>query len=82
MKMYEAALAVLNDVNKPMHAKEIHAEIVRRGLFQFGAKSPVSILSQTLRDKSVGGRKPLDPVFVRTAPGNYGLVGWENDLKG
>ena len=82
MKMYEAALAVLSDANKPMHAKEIHAEIVRRGLFQFGAKSPVSVLSQTLRDKSIGGRKPQDPVFVRTAPGTYGLIGWEDDSKG
>lgn len=81
MRMYEAAKVVLTEVKKPLHAKEIHAEIVRRGLFEFGAKSPVSVLSQTLRDKSVGGRKPQDPVFVRTAPGTYGLVGWQIDAK-
>ena len=82
MRMYEAAKIVLTDENRPMHAKALHAEIVRRGLFQFGAKSPVSVLSQTLRDKSVGGRKSQEPVFVRTALGTYGLVGWENDPKG
>ena len=77
MRMYEAARAVLTEVEKPMHAKDIHAEIVRRGLFKFGAKNPVSVLSQTLRDKSVGGRKAQDPVFVKTAPRTYGLVEWE-----
>ena len=82
MRMYEAAHTVLTDAKKPMHAKAIHAEIVRRELFQFGAKNPVSVLSQTLRDKSVGGGKPQDPVFVRTAPGTYGLVGWESGTDG
>ena len=81
MRMYEAARTVLTEVKKPMHAKDIHAEIVRRGLFKFGAKSPVSVLSQTLRDKSVGGRKSQDPVFVRTAPGTYGLVEWETGAE-
>ena len=77
MRMYEAARTVLTDAKRPMHAKDIHAEIVHLGLFEFGAKSPVSVLSQTLRDKSVGGRKSQEPVFVRTAPGTYGLVEWE-----
>ena len=77
MRMYEAARTILIEAGKPMHAKDIHTEIVRLGLFEFGAKSPVSVLSQTLRDKSVGGRKSQDPVFVRTAPGTYGLVEWE-----
>ena len=69
MRMYEAARAVIAESKKPMHAKDIHAEIVRQGLFTFGAKHPVSVLSQTLRERSVGGLKSQDPLFTRIAPG-------------
>lgn len=76
MRMYEAARSVLRDTKRPMHAKDIHAEIVRRGLFEFGAKHPVSVLSQTLSERSVGGRKSKDPIFTKLAPGTYGLMEW------
>lgn len=77
MRMYEAARTVLRDAKAPMHAKDIYAEILRLELFSFGTKKPVAVLSQTLRDRSVGGRKAQDAVFVNTFPGTYGLVEWE-----
>lgn len=52
MRIYEAAQQVLRDAGRPMHVKDIHDEIVKRGLFNFGAKEPVAIVGQTLRKKS------------------------------
>jgi len=74
MRIYEAAEAVLRESDKPMPVKQIYEAITARDLFQFGAKSPLSVLSQTLRDRSVGGRSRAEPIFVRAAPGTYGLV--------
>ena len=82
MRMYEAARTVLRDAKAPMHPKDIYAEILRQELFRFGAKKPVAVLSQTLRDRSVGGRKQQDPVFVKSATGMYGLVEWEASTDG
>jgi hypothetical protein len=48
--MFEAAQQILRDAGRPMHAREIHSEIVRRGLFRFGAKDPVAVLGQTLAE--------------------------------
>jgi len=57
MTIYEAAVVVLKDSGKDMHVKDIYAEIVSRDLFNFGAKSPVSVLSSTLAKKArVGGQ--------------------------
>ena len=75
MRMYEAAEAVLRKSGKPMPVKQIYEAITAGDLFQFGAKNPVSVLSQTLRDRSVGGRSRADPLFVRTTAGTYRLVG-------
>ena len=74
MKIYEAAKEVLEASEGAMHARDIHAEIVRRNLFKFGAKNPIAVLSQTLSDKSIGGRKTTEPVFEKTAPGTFQLV--------
>ena len=70
MRIYEAAESVLRDAGRPMAAKEIHAEIVRRGLFEFGAKDPVSVVTQTLRKKSLGER----PTFRKVGPSTYDLL--------
>ncbi len=74
MRMYEAAESVLRTAGGPMSVRELQKEIVARGLFEFGAKDPVSVLSQALRARCVGGQKGSPPVFVRTAPGTYGLA--------
>lgn len=79
MKMYEAARTVLMNANRPMHAKEIHTEIVRRNLFHFGAKKPVSVLSQALGDRSESGRRNVEALFIRTAPGTYDLISGPKD---
>jgi len=52
MKIHEAAQHVMREAGKPMHAKEVYEQIVEKGLFEFGAKDPVSIVATTLRKKS------------------------------
>jgi len=74
MKMYQAAATVLRTAERPLHVREIHSLIVERGLFAFGAKNPVSVLSQTLSERSLGGRKGNPAMFERTAPGTYKLA--------
>lgn len=72
--MFEAAQQVLRDAGRPMHAREIHAEIVKRGLFSFGAKDPVAVLGQTLREKSdVSGNKGK-ALFTRGGPNTYSIA--------
>jgi len=73
MKIYEAAKMVLNEGSGPMSAKEIYSEIVRRELYSFGAKNPVSVLSQAMGDRSIDGKKNVEVVFVRTAPSTFDL---------
>lgn len=72
--MYEAAQEVLRDAGRPMHAREIYREIVNRGLFQFGAKDPVAVLGQTLREKSDVPSNQGQIVFKRTGPNTYQLA--------
>jgi hypothetical protein len=72
--MFEAAQQILRDAGRPMHAREIHSEIVRRGLFRFGAKDPVAVLGQTLREKSDVAGDKNKAVFRRIAPNTYGLM--------
>lgn len=74
MRMFEAAQQVLRDNGRPMHAREIHAEIVSRALFSFGAKDPVAVLGQTLREKSDVPQNKGIVVFRRTAPNTYALM--------
>jgi len=76
VKMYEAAQVVLEESGRPMHAREIYERIRSKDLFRFGAKNPVSILSQTLRSKSIGVMKSGEPSFLREGPGIYGLAKW------
>lgn len=74
MRIHEAAKVVLTDANKPMHAKEIHDEIVKRGLFQFGAKDPVAIVAQTLRKKSDHPTNKGQVIFIRKGQNTYTLA--------
>ena len=74
MKMFEAAKLVLADSSGPMHAKLIYEEIHRRDLYKFGAKNPVSVLSQSLGERSVGNSKQKEELFVRISPGTYDLA--------
>ena len=64
MTIAEAAATVLREVYRPMDAREIHARIIRRELYEFKAKDPVSSVSVVLRKGTQ---------FERTAPGTFKL---------
>ena len=64
MTIAETAAAVLREVVRPMDAREIHARIIRRELYEFKAKDPVSSVSAVLRKGAQ---------FERTAPGTFEL---------
>lgn len=76
MKIYEAAIRVLEEAQQPMHARDIHREIVAKKLYSFGAMDPVSIVSQALRKRSEGAPGAGNVIFKRMGPGTYGLIGW------
>ena len=78
MKIYEAAKTVLEEAGHPMHARDIHRRIVQQSLYTFGAKDPVSIVSQSLRKKSADAPNVTEVVFKRTAPGTYALAEWKD----
>lgn len=80
MKMFEAAKEVLVEAKVPMHAKDIYAEIVQKDLYKFGAKNPVSVLSQSLSERSIGNAKNREEIFRRTAPGTYALANQDLNL--
>ncbi len=50
MTILEAAIQVLNHRGGAMSVKEIYDAIIATELYQFGAKSPRSVLSGTLRN--------------------------------
>jgi hypothetical protein len=49
MTILEACIEVLSAAEEPMPVAHIHAEIVRRSLYRFGAKEPVGVVRATLR---------------------------------
>ena len=61
----QAARHVLNDAGRPLNKDEIFAHIMEQGLYQFGAKNPVSVLAVELNrytrgtDYSNPAQKPL-----------------------
>jgi len=74
MNIAEAAQAVLKDAISPMTPADIHAEIVKRNLFTFGAKNPVSVVSSTLRKKSDANPKATTVLFRMSGKGLYELA--------
>ena len=50
MTILEAAIQVLRAHKGPMPVADIYEAIVSQGLYEFGAKSPRSVLSGTLRN--------------------------------
>ncbi len=70
MTILEAAVQVLRDRNQPMKVAEIYESILEKGLYTFGAKSPRSVLSGTLRNHI---KKSPSPELIETSPGIYGL---------
>jgi len=70
MTILDAAVEVLRASGKPMSVREIYDEIVRAGLYQFGAKHPRSVLSGTLRNHVKGSTNPR---VVEVSKGIYRL---------
>ena len=75
MRMVDAAREVLTALGRPATAKEIHAEIVKRGLFTFGAKDAVSVLGGSLRRYTLGSAKLKGKALFRSPErGKYELI--------
>ncbi len=75
MRMVDAAVEALKTLGGgPATPKQIYDEIVRQELFSFGAKSPVSVLSGSMREKTEGSpRLKGDALFVSAGSGLYAL---------
>lgn len=78
MKICEAAETVLRDAGEPMHVRDIHRNIVHKGLFEFKAKDPISVLSRTLRKNAVSTKASSgQAIFTKMDQGTYGLTEWK-----
>ena len=70
----EAALQVLNELKTPLSKEAIFGYIVERGLYQFGAKKPVSALSVQLNRYTQGTdytHSSDTPFFGKTSDGLF-----------
>lgn len=75
MKIVDAAQEALKNLGRPAKVREIHDEIVKRELFTFGAKSPVSVLSGTMRQRTEGSPGLRgEAIFRVKEPGVYELA--------
>ena len=74
MTIAKAAQAVLQEAGQPMTVTAIYDEIIRRNLYQFGAKNPKSVLSQSIRNKSTANPKAKQPLFRLVSQGTYELA--------
>ncbi|MDR6766492.1 hypothetical protein J2W88_001757 [Acidovorax delafieldii] len=67
------------DLGKPSHLRDIHAQIVEQGYFEFGANNPLRALGVAIdrHAKGVPISKPVSPaLFYRASPATYGLLAW------
>lgn len=68
MTILESAIQILKSSGQPMSAAEIYDEILKADLYKFGAKSPRSVLSGTLRNHL---KKSSSPRIVEVSSGTY-----------
>ncbi len=64
MRIAEAAEIVLREASKPMHARDIAAQIATKNLFEFKTKDAVSVVSKALRQNEK---------FKKSGPGVFEL---------
>jgi hypothetical protein len=75
MTIAEAARQALQSLGKASTILEIHAEITRRGLYDFRAKDPAGVLAAAIRRRMVGSRMLRGPAtFKSTGDRKFGLV--------
>lgn len=74
MTLLDAVATVLADAGQPMHPDDITREVLARGLWSTGGKTPQATLAAYLAVdiKKSGGESR----FQRTAPGIYALRAW------
>ena len=86
LTIVEAALQVLNCSNKPLNKEEVFARIIEGGLYQFGAKKPVSVLGVELNRHSRGtdySNPATEPLFQKNAEDRYcSLTNESTELDG
>lgn len=70
MTILEATVEVLKTAGRPLTAREVLDEIQSRGLYEFGAKDPLKVLSGTIRQDV---RKGNPPRVVEAERGRYRL---------
>ncbi len=74
MTIAEAAQSVLRETGRAMTTTEIYDEIIRRSLYNFGAKNPKSVMSQAIRERSGANPKAKQVLFRQVSQGIYELV--------
>jgi HB1, ASXL, restriction endonuclease HTH domain len=74
--IHEIAADILAENKRAMTAEEIYNVIVERGLYEFKAKSPKSVLRSQLRRHSADARtkdSPVPPTFKISVDGLFSL---------
>lgn len=74
MTIADAAQSVLRDTGRPMTTTEIYEEIIRRGLYTFGAKNPKSVMTQAIRERSDANHKAKQVLFRKLSHDTYALI--------
>ena len=75
--IYEIAAEILIECKKPMTADEIYELITARGLYEFKAQSPKSVLRNQLRRHSANvssSHQASKAIFNMSADGQFSLV--------
>ena len=75
--IHEIAAELLAEYKRPMTADEIYELITARGLYEFKAKSPKSVLRSQLRRHSTqvkGSHQPSKAIFNMSTDGRFTLV--------
>lgn len=78
MKIYEAVTIVLNDSNVPLSVRDIYQAIRDRGLYDFKAKDPVSVVAKSIRSREVNKSEEVKAVFKKCSDGRYQVVSHES----
>lgn len=79
MYIHEAAELALQEIGRPAHLRDIHAQVVKKGYYEFGAADPVRALGVQIDRHAKGvliSHVSTDLVFYRERPATYGLLKW------
>ncbi len=74
MTISEAAKRVLEGKSGSLSVKEIYEAIVSKGLYEFKAKNPVAVVSNTLRNNSDARDYGKSSLFHYNENGTYSLL--------